>query len=198
MSLLPCALILAAGQGRRYQDVAGHGQDKLLAPCLGRDGVLRPVLEQALVNLPGEIVHRVLVTTAHRPQVLALGRAHGCEVLQLESAGMGHSLAAVVSAAAEAKGWLVVLGDMPFIQADTIRQVVEAMQPGRICVPRHGGELGHPVGFGRAYGQALLGLAGDRGGRSLFASGTVVEVPVSDPGVLWDVDVPQALDYRQG
>lgn len=197
MSLLPCAVILAAGQGRRYRQASGDDQDKLLAPCRGRDGVLRPVLEQVLVNLPGEIVRRVLVTTVHRPLVVELGSAHGCEVLQLDSAGMGHSLATAVAACADADGWLVLLGDMPFILADTTRQVVDSMAAQQISVPRWGGELGHPVGFGRRYGEALRGLSGDRGARPLFASGRVVEVPVSDPGVVWDVDVPQALISRQ-
>ena len=38
------AIILAAGQGSRFRQVAGADQDKLLALCKGRDGVVRPVL----------------------------------------------------------------------------------------------------------------------------------------------------------
>nr|WP_178124760.1 MULTISPECIES: NTP transferase domain-containing protein [unclassified Pseudomonas] len=187
---------MAAGQGRRYRQAAGADQDKLLAPCRGRDGVVRSVLEQVLVNLPAQVLRRVLVTTADRPQVADLARAYGCQVLLLDSAGMGHSLAAAVAACADADGWLVLLGDMPFILPSTVRQVIEALTEDGISVPRLGADLGHPVGFGRAYGAALQGLSGDRGARLLFASGSVIEVPVTDPGVVWDVDLPQALIYR--
>lgn len=196
MSRLPCAIILAAGQGRRFRQAAGADRDKLLAPCRGRDGLLRPVLEQVLMNVPAELVRRVLVTTPDRPQVADLARTHGCEVLLLDSAGMGHSLAAAVAACADADGWMVWLGDMPFILPATARRVIEALTEQGICVPRLGAELGHPVGFGRSYGPALQGLSGDRGARLLFASGQVIEVPVTDAGVTWDVDLPEALIYR--
>jgi len=196
VSRLPCAIILAAGQGRRFRQAAGADRDKLLAPCRGRDGLLRPVLEQVLMNVPAELVRRVLVTTPDRPQVADLARAHGCEVLLLDSAGMGHSLAAAVAACADADGWVVWLGDMPFILPATARRVIEALTEQSIGVPRLGAELGHPVGFGRSYGLALQGLSGDRGARLLFASGQVIEVPVTDSGVTWDVDLPEALIYR--
>ncbi|MGC5700398.1 nucleotidyltransferase family protein [Pseudomonas sp. NFXW11] len=193
---MPAAVILAAGQGSRFRQVAGADQDKLLAACRGRDGVVRPVLEQVLLNLPPGLERRVLVTTAERGQVAELARAYACQVVLLESAGMGHSLAAAVAASEEAAGWLVLLGDMPFILPATVQQVIAAMTEAGICVPRLGTVLGHPVGFGRAYGKALQGLSGDRGAKPLFASGQVLEVSVTDPGVLWDVDRPEALVYR--
>ncbi|MBS7558693.1 nucleotidyltransferase family protein [Pseudomonas sp. RC4D1] len=193
----PCAVILAAGQGSRYREVAGSDQDKLLAPCRGRDGVLRPVLEQVLVNLPVEMHRRVLVTTPGRPQVAELAQAYGCQVLLLDSLGMGQSLAAAVAASADAGGWVILLGDMPFILPGTITRVIEALTEEGISVPRLGDDLGHPVGFGRAYGAALQGLSGDRGAKCLFTSGKVVEVAVTDPGVVWDVDRPEALVYRE-
>ncbi|MEN5089505.1 nucleotidyltransferase family protein [Pseudomonas protegens] len=196
MTPLPCAIILAAGQGSRYRQAAGRDQDKLLAPCRGRDGVLRPVLEQVLVNLPVEMPRRVLVTTPGRPQVAALARAYGCQVLLLDSLGMGQSLAAAVAASADAGGWLILLGDMPFILPSSVTRVIEGLTEEGISVPRRGDDLGHPVGFGRAYGAALQGLSGDRGARCLFAPGKVVEVSVNDPGVVWDVDRPEALVYR--
>jgi molybdenum cofactor cytidylyltransferase len=41
-----------------------------------------------------------------------------------------------------------------------------------------------------------MGLSGDRGAKPLFAQGRVVEVAVDDPGVLWDVDVPESLTFK--
>ncbi|MTD21939.1 NTP transferase domain-containing protein [Pseudomonas sp. CCM 7891] len=171
-------------------------QDKLLAPCVGRDGVTRPVIEQVLVNLPPSIAKRWLVTSADRPEVIRLAQAYGCEVLLLHSAGMGDSIAAAVAASASGAGWLVVLGDMPFVLPSSIEQVVAELERDRISVPVHQGQYGHPVGFGGSFGPGLMALTGDRGAKPLFAQALVREVLVDDPGVLWDVDVPDSLYYR--
>lgn len=189
------AIVLAAGQGSRFRAEAGADQDKLLADCVGRDGVMRPVIEQVLVNLPDSLVARWLVTSPDRTEVIRLAEAYGCQVLLLQSAGMGESIAAAVAASASADGWLVVLGDMPFIQSSSIERVIEVLEEDGISVPVQAGEYGHPVAFGRALGSDLMALTGDRGGKPLFARARVREVQVEDAGVLWDVDLPKRLSF---
>ncbi|MFX3960297.1 hypothetical protein ACJBX5_10585, partial [Streptococcus suis] len=63
------AIVLAAGQGSRFRAEAGADQDKLLAACVGLDGVSRPVIEQVLRNLPERVVTRWLVTSPERGEV---------------------------------------------------------------------------------------------------------------------------------
>jgi len=190
------AIVLAAGRGSRFRAEAGADQDKLLADCVGRDGVMRPVIEQVLVNLPDRLMARWLVTTPDRTEVIRLAQAYGCQVLLLQSAGMGESIAAAVAASASADGWLVVLGDMPFIQSSSIERVIDALEEDGISVPVHAGDYGHPVAFGRAFGPDLMALTGDRGGKPLFARARVREVQVEDAGVLWDVDLPKRLSFN--
>ncbi len=190
-----CAIVLAAGEGRRFQAIAGKGQSKLLAHCIGRDGVERPVLEQALVNLQGVVDRVLVITRPDCPQVIALAHQYNCELYMLASAGMGDSIAAAVAAQPDHRAWLIVLGDMPFILPQTLHSVVASMEDGQISVPVVNGERGHPVGFGRQYGPALMELTGDQGARRLFKDGCVQQVEVDDPGVLWDVDVPDRLVF---
>lgn len=187
------ALILAAGQGRRFRE--SGGQDKLLAPCVGLDGVERPVLEHVLKSVPAGIESRVLVTTADRPAVIGLAEAYGCRVLLVESTGMGDSLAAAVRACADASGWLVVLGDMPFVSPGTFEQIIDAMSEEGVCLPQWNGARGHPVGFGRVFGGGLMALSGDQGAKGLLRDAPVRTVVVQDSGVVWDVDVPAALIF---
>ncbi len=192
------AIVLAAGQGSRFRAEAGADQDKLLAACVGLDGVSRPVIEQVLRNLPERVVTRWLVTSPERGEVIRLAEAYGCQVVLLDSSGMGDSIAAAVKASGAADGWLVVLGDMPFIQSSSIERVIDALEEGAISVPVQAGEYGHPVAFDRAFGPGLLALVGDRGARSLFADAALREVPALDPGVLWDVDTPRLLSFNAG
>jgi molybdenum cofactor cytidylyltransferase len=189
-------IVLAAGQGRRFRQEAGVERDKLVADCTGRDGAVHSMIEQVLVNLPASLEKRVLVTTVDRPQVIRMAKAYGCEIVLIESTGMGDSIAAGVAACPQLSGWLIVLGDMPFILPSSIERVVAGMADDCISVPVHEGEFGHPVGFGRSFGPGLMELAGDRGAKPLFAQARVVEVAVDDPGVLWDVDVPASLVFQ--
>ncbi|HCS45836.1 MAG TPA: molybdopterin-guanine dinucleotide biosynthesis protein MobA [Pseudomonas sp.] len=189
------AIVLAAGQGSRFREVAGAGKDKLLADCAGRDGAVHSVIEQVLVNLPASLEKRVLVTTADRPQVIRMAQAYGCEIVLIESTGMGDSIAAGVAACPQLGGWLIVLGDMPFILPSSIERVVAGIADDAVSVPVQDGEYGHPVGFGRTFGPGLMALSGDQGAKPLFAQARVVEVAVDDSGVLWDVDVPAALVF---
>ncbi|UIN55030.1 nucleotidyltransferase family protein [Pseudomonas kribbensis] len=188
-------IVLAAGEGSRFRGVAGADKDKLLADCTGRDGAVRSVIEQVLVNLPASLDQRVLVTTEARPQAVRMAQAYGCDIVSIESTGMGDSIAAGVAACPDADGWLIVLGDMPFILPSSIERVVAAIVEDAVSVPTLNGDYGHPVGFGRSFAAGLMGLSGDRGARPLFAQGRVVEVAVDDPGVLWDIDVPDALVF---
>ena len=195
MSRSIAVIVLAAGEGSRFRQVAGADKDKLLADCTGRDGAVRSVIEQVLLNLPGSLDRRVLVTTEARPQAMRMAQAYGCDVVSIESTGMGDSIAAGVAACPDADGWLIVLGDMPFILPSSIGLVVASIADDAVSVPVQEGEFGHPVGFGRSFGLGLQALSGDRGARPLFKQGRVVEIAVDDPGVLWDIDVPEALVF---
>lgn len=195
MSESPGVIVLAAGQGSRFRQVAGAERDKLLADCTGRDGSVRSVIEQVLVSVPAGLARRVLVTTEDRPQVMRMAQAYGFEVVVIESTGMGDSIAAGVAACPQVAGWLIVLGDMPFILPSTFEQVLAGVTEDGVSVPVFEGEYGHPVGFGRAFAAGLTALSGDRGAKPLFASAKVIEVPVDDPGVLWDVDTPERLTF---
>ena len=106
-----------------------------------------------------------------------------------------HRLAAGVAAAQEAKGWLVALADMPSIAAASYRAVLDALVAGAgIARPMLDGQVGHPVGFAAAYRDGLLSLTGDRGGKAIIAAhpAAVADCPVSDPGILFDIDTPAA------
>ncbi len=138
----------------------------------------------------------VVLTRPDFPGVAELGLRHGCEVVILDSPGMGDSIAASVAAEPGHRGWLILLGDMPFIHPDTLDRVILSLEDDAISVPVHQGKYGHPVGFGRDFGPALMTLAGEKGAKCLFQGARVNEVAVDDPGVLWDVDVPAALEFK--
>jgi molybdenum cofactor cytidylyltransferase len=110
--------------------------------------------------------------------------------------GVGASLAAGIAHVPAHAGIVVALADMPWIEARTIERVATWIVAGAsLAAPFHGGQRGHPVGFGPSHRNALLALRGDEGARAILASAAadIARVDVDDPGVLRDVDTPGDL-----
>lgn len=97
---------------------------------------------------------------------------------------------------------VVLLGDMPWVRAETIGALVTAFRrwPASVCVPVYDGRRGNPVLWPSAYFEALSGLRGDRGARSLLddPDTPVRPVPVDDRGIHRDVDTQEELEALNG
>ena len=183
-------ILLAAGRGRRF-DPAGQ-RNKLLQRLPGGELVVAASARRLL-----SCVSRVVaVVPPEDGGVRAALLALGCEVTVCPDAdtGMGASLAHAIRHSLPAGGWLVALGDMPFVEESTLGALRDAVQSGAgIAVPVHGGRRGNPVAFGACHRDALLAMHGDQGARRLLQAHPVQEVPVADPGILRDIDTPGDL-----
>lgn len=184
-----CAtLVLAAGQGRRF------GSDKRLARLPSGQTLLAATLARVL-----EVFDEVYVVLRVGDDPQALGINPQVRIVRAESAGdgMGSSLAAGIGALAHstADAVAVLLGDMPWVTAQTLRQLSANALAGQIVVPVHEGQRGHPVLFGRAFWPALMAVDGDQGGRQVILDhpGCCIRIAVADNGVLRDVDRPDDL-----
>lgn len=183
-------ILLAAGIGRRF------GGDKLMHPL--PDGT--PIAVAAAARLRPACSRVVAVL---RPEHFRLARVlanAGCEIVICPDAahGMGHSLAAGASAAADASGWIVALGDMPCIATTTHQVVAASLQAGSsIAATEFQGRRGHPVGFSGIWLPQLRALTGDLGGRAILERNRqhITLCPVDDPGVILDIDF---VDDLQG
>ena len=126
--------------------------------------------------------------------------SEGCEILETPDTarGLGASLAAGVRHASHAEGWIVALGDMPFISPRTFASIAEALKDGAlIAAPVHGANKtrGHPVGFSRTLHDELIAVDGDEGARSVLLNhrADVRLIAVDDAGITRDVDIPSDL-----
>jgi molybdenum cofactor cytidylyltransferase len=185
-------ILLAAGSGRRFG--VRNGRCKLLQPLPGGEPVGVAAGRKLAVAVPGSLA---VVRPEDRALATALAAA-GLEIVEHPGAdgGMGTSIATGVRASADAGGWLIALGDMPWIQPVTIRALAGRLASGASLVaPTYEGKRGHPVGFAAPWGTRLQTLEGDIGARDLIAApgADLVLVPTTDPGVLIDIDEPSAL-----
>ena len=182
-------ILLAAGRGRRF-DPAGV-RNKLLQRLPGGEFVVVASARTLLAVLP----RVVAVVPPSDGGVADALRSLGCIVTVCPDAdsGMGLSLAHAIRHAPldthGASGWLVALGDMPFVTEATLQALVRAIEEGAgIAAPLFDGGRGNPVAFGASHHAALLALDGDQGARRLLASSPVTTIAVPDPGILRDID----------
>ena len=186
-------IVLAAGRSSRMAPL-----NKLLLDA-GGEPVVRRVAAAALAAQLAPVVvvtghAREAVTRALRG--LQVEFAHNAESAE----GIASSLRAGVRALPlDVDAAVVLLGDMPLVEARHLRALLAAFAPergGSLCVPTWQGTRGNPVLWGAVHFPELLQLAGDRGARGLFEGHAqrLREVAMPDDAVLLDIDSAEAHD----
>jgi molybdenum cofactor cytidylyltransferase len=168
---LPTVLVLASGRGERFT-ASGGSTHKLQALLAGK-----PVLQHTLDAVKASGLPWHLEDAGH--------------------SGMGDSIAAAVRATPDAAGWLILPGDLPLVQSDTLRAVAQALAQHTVAIPTYQGTRGHPVGFSASCREELLGLKGNQGAapvvRSQLAMNSVAFVELDDVGIVTDIDTVEDL-----
>ncbi len=111
--------------------------------------------------------------------------------------GMGDSIAAAVRATLSASGWLIVLGDLPLIQPNTLRALSEALLVHDVVVPTYRGSRGHPVGFSARCRDLLVNLKGDQGAAEIVKGMGAAMLEMDDAGVIHDIDTVADLEQAR-
>lgn len=183
-------ILLAAGKGTRFDPSGAH--NKLMQAVKTGDKIVVAAARTMLAALPLVIA---VVRDAGNPVAAELN-ALGCDVIVCPNAdqGMGASLVHALRHSLHAAGWIIALGDMPYLQTATITALVDALAQGAdIAVPTYQDRRGNPVGFGKKYLPQLLQLGGDQGARALLQKFPVTSVAVNDPGIHRDIDTQSDL-----
>lgn len=185
-------IVLAAGQSKRY------GSDKRLALLPEGQTLLHATLNLAQRHF----THTVLVL-GHNDKSHELEIPNAVTIVHAPEAqiGLGTSIASafqyLLDTQSDAETAAVLLGDMPWIQDNTVERLKQKANASTIVRPIFQGQVGHPVFFGNAFWRDLSALSGDDGAKSVVrrhreACGFV---DVDDVGVLKDVDRPEDLEH---
>ncbi len=189
------AIILAAGSSRRF------GGDKRKSSMPSGQTMLEESIHKA-----ASVIDRVMVVLrfgdiGFAGELEAKIGNHNVEFFCAPDSakGMAHSLANAIHHVKDWEAALVFLGDMPFVQAETVESILAEYEYRKADVPLvfpvKNGKSGHPVLFPRDYFEEIEALTGDRGARPVIDAhpGNVFTVTVQDPGVIRDIDTPQDL-----
>jgi molybdenum cofactor cytidylyltransferase len=179
------AVVLAAGTSRRM------GTPKQLLRLAGET-----ILARTLRNVRASEVSEVVLVLGHAADSVEKEiSSEGMKVVRNQDyqQGMGTSLRTGLAAVdAGMSAALIVLGDQPFVRAETFNQLIACHQESnpQITIPIYKGFRGNPVLLDRSVFAELQGLTGDIGCRAIFGNHTenIRKLAVDDIGILLDID----------
>lgn len=106
---------------------------------------------------------------------------------------MALGVAIAVIASARSPGWLLLPGDMPLLQADTLKIMGKAVTQESLVFPEYRHRRGHPVGFSAEFYSELIRLQRERDLQRLLAQYPAHGVEVDDAGILMTQDTHSSL-----
>ncbi len=192
------AVVLAAGRSSRWRADGGAAATKLVATLEGKP-IVRRVAESALASHAAPVI--VVVGHARGAVEAALAGLPVALAFNPDYAsGLASSLRAGLAATpADADGALVLLGDMPGVEARLMNALIDAFaeRPDLHAVaPFHDGRRGNPVLLGRVLFDKAMRLEGDEGARRLLAAldrRNIAEIFAPHPDATFDIDTPGDL-----
>jgi len=187
-----CAIVLAAGRSERM------GTQKLLLPLGGR-----PVIVRVMDELLRSLVDKVLVVVEREGERIRVALQDHAATFVTNPEHEGDMLSSVRcglrAVPTVCEGVLVALGDQPGISSTLVDEMIRSFRhrQSALVVPTCQGRRGHPLLFGAQLSHEVLHQHGSYGLRGLLEShaGEILEIPVSAPSTLEDMDTPE--DYER-
>lgn len=182
------AVILAAGGSHRL------GVSKQLSR-VGAEPLVRRAARAALATHPFRTVVAVGADADATFAAVADLDVERVEVTEWAQ-GMGASLRAAVQACdGHCDGLLVLLCDQPALTAAHLQRLLAAWRdaPHKAIASAYAGTVGVPAILPCAWFAELAHLSGDRGARELLRGRADQVIPVAEPELTHDVDVPDDL-----
>lgn len=195
-------IVMAAGLSRRM------GANKLLL-CIDKI----PLIKRTLNTIEKSKLQKLIVVYSD-PSVLEVIRDYEKErresgisdmdinLVYNEHPARGQSESVklgMFESEASSEGYMFFVADQPFLNDKVINQLIDTFtaHPDHIVVPTYKTNRGMPIIFPGKYRLDLLGVSGDKGGRSIIdenEKGTIF-LPIADPKVGEDMDTLE--DYEK-
>jgi CTP:molybdopterin cytidylyltransferase MocA len=191
------ALVPAAGQSTRM------GRPKLTLPL-----AKRTVIEHVVQALRDGGCQSVFVVAGpHAPEIAALATSAGARTVTLSQptrdmrATVDEGLRFIEKTCQPMPRdpWILAPADHPTLKADIVRQLLDGFHRAThsIVIPVISGKRGHPTVLAWSHVEGIRAHPSDKGLNTYLQTrqSEILELPVDDPSVLWDLDTP--ADYER-
>lgn len=188
------AIVLASGLGTRF------GGDKLLKNIPYDENLKLPIGLISALNIKPHVDNVICIVRPNDLKLKQLFQVQGFHTVDNPDfeQGLSSSIKAGILACQENNHYLICLGDMPYIQANTYQASIAHFlqglktRPNTIVRPvlKENNKAGHPVIFSNTFKGQLLNLVGDDGGKPVIKQNGFSPIAVNDKGILEDIDRP--------
>jgi molybdenum cofactor cytidylyltransferase len=191
------AIVLASGVSKRF----GPG-NKLTMSLSGKS-----IIEKTIERLEQSNIDGITTVIGYQGQLVRRAlKNHNINFIENPdySRGMGTSIhAGILSLGIDVGAALIVLGDMPFVDPETVNLLLRAHKnrTGKsVFVPTYNGKRGNPVLWDKDLFPELLSLRPGHGGKKFMKECPkfVQEINVCDDGILVDIDLQEDLKLFEG
>ena len=169
------------------------GSPKALLPIAGRT-----FLENILDAISRTSIEQTIVVVGHHQKEIEAAVKVPRVVLNPDyEKGMITSFQTGIRALSRnTSGAFLFLVDHPLVEPATIEALIMNLASNRIVLPTFEGRRGHPVLFSSDVLEEILALPSTEGANIVVRRdpGRIIEVPVSAPGILVDVDTPEQFE----
>ena len=187
----PVALVLAAGRSERL------GADKLLQVVDGKSLIERTLSTFTQSKKVHDVVLVVAPGQGPKLEWLKSLRVHLVENPNPERGMISSIRAALSSAWALERAFLIHPGDVPFVKPEVVDRVVAefSVRGAEIVLPAYRGLGGHPGMYAASLRPEFFARGDTQGTREVLARHRerTVRLAVHDPDVCFDVDTPEDL-----
>lgn len=163
-------VILASGFSRRF------ATNKLLYVWKGK-----PLIEHTLIKIDKQAFDKVLVVTQY-PEIIELAKRYGFETIFNHQAALGlsSSIKLAVDHLADSKQIMFLVGDMPYLKAESIIKMVN-MADGKHIICAYDGNIKNPMIFPDRYFKDIMMLEGDQGAKriALRNEDCIIKCPIA-------------------
>jgi len=188
-------IVLAAGRSERI------GSPKPLLPC-GHTTFLGAILDTLAASrvddvrvILGHAEDRVRAATGLPDELFRFNPDHASGMLSSVQCG-------IRSLPRQTRGFLIWPVDHPLVKTETVDLLLERQSRANpaLVLPVHDGRRGHPVLFDAGLAMELMEAPASEGARAVVRTHREdrIEVPVDDPGVITDIDTPEAYEAAFG
>ncbi len=192
------AIILAAGTSSRMGKV-----NKLLL-ALNDEAILVQTVKNILAAKP----HECIVVLGHESEEVRQQLRNYPLKFTVNpdyATGMTSSIQCGIRAASDVDGYMICLGDLPFITANDYQKIMTDFQQNylknkqTIALPFYEKQSGNPVIFSSFYRQQILAHQEPEGCRNIVKANTknILKINIKSNRILKDIDTPKAYEQAR-
>ena len=185
------AILLAAGQSKRM-----NGENKLTKKIQGI-----PLIKHSIKNILYSSIDELIIVLGHQRETIEKHIDKNEKIKFVFNKDFKNGMASSIRTGLKnlsdnTDAFFICLGDMPFVNKNVYKQLIQARIRKEIIVPVYNGQRGNPVLFSKSTKKIIMNVDGDLGARKILDinSDKVLNLEINDESIIKDFNTQNNFD----